>query len=90
MQQQVDRSLQRQPSLSWVDGGPRLISPQSDEAERIGYGTPPYNISRRPEDRREPGPGHLSVFVKIQEVKHPAPEESSPLEADAPGWSADL
>ena len=35
------------------------------------YYSHPYNISRSPEDRREPESGTLAVFVTIREIKHP-------------------
>jgi hypothetical protein len=72
---QQRRSLLRQPALvagGGGDDGPRLIrqAPRSGEADGpVYYGTPPFAISRCPEDRQPPKPGSFVVYVQIQEVQ---------------------
>lgn len=67
-QQRLEREVLRVPVLvTKCDDPPRLIkqAPQSDEA--VGYGTPPHNISRNPENRCEPD-GTPIIYVTIREV----------------------
>jgi hypothetical protein len=82
----IDHSLMRQPVLvtGGGDDGPRLIKQvqrshgkcstehfSRDEAGPVYY-SHPYNISRCPENRKEPKSGAIFCFVTIQEIRHPA------------------